>query len=220
MWRILLVACLWLLDCPDSSAQVVLIARYTFAGNTTQAQFVHEAALAHPMVLTPTIPVICASCHVDPGNLSSSPGYGTYGWSNQTNSPDLSQYNEIPQKVAPGHGLELGRMSFEIHRESQRAQKCQAWYSEINYSNSPFSDTVQNTNSWPTVTTPLTSLQHLQRLCDSVIFRLYPFDVKKGLTKDNQAIARLHFVRIDNAWRPLQMKLTFLNTSLDTKIFS
>lgn len=212
MWRILLVACLWLLDCPDSTGQDVLISRYTFTGNTTLPSFVHEAVFPRPISLAPIIPTDCPFCPFVLGHPSSGQAYGSYGWPD-ANTPDLSRYIEIPVKVTPGRTLDLVRLSFEGHRESLAADKWQIRYSKNNFSSPLASGLLEWPNKWSTVTIPLSSIQPLQNLSDSVTFRIYPFNAKEGPTKDKNTIWRIDSVRIYNAGQPLPVELTHFAVS-------
>ena len=110
MWRFLLVACLWLLDCPDSQAQRVFISRYSCVGNTAQPEFVHGAVVARHVSFAPAISFHYPNFPVITSNPSSGPDFGSYGYTDQANSPDLTRYNEILINVPPGRALEMVRI--------------------------------------------------------------------------------------------------------------
>ncbi len=219
MWRIMLVAVLILGGFTPGSGQEILISRYTFKGNTTSPDSVHAAILSRNMSLAPVIPVNCPSCPFLPGNPSTGPAYGSYGWSDNPTSPDTSRYIQIPLKVAPGRALALVRISFEIHRENQAADKWQLRYSKNNFASAVASGVMNGHGKWSTVTIPLSPILPLQNLTDSVIFRIYPFNAKKGPTEDKNTFWRIDSVRIYNAGEPLPVELTtFTSTTVGPDI--
>lgn len=111
MWRFLLVACLWLLDCPDSQAQDVINSRYTCTGNTVQPEFVHEAVEVCHVSFAPAIFFHYPTCPFNTGHPPSGPDYGSYGWTCKANSPDLTRHGETPINVAPGRALEIASLT-------------------------------------------------------------------------------------------------------------
>ncbi|MCB0693600.1 MAG: hypothetical protein H6568_14850 [Lewinellaceae bacterium] len=208
MRRILLGATLLCLAVLSGQSQDQLISRWVFTGNTTFPDSVHQSIRSSAVRLSPVLPTDCPSCPFVPGAPPSLlPGYGTYGWPDST-TPDTSRYLEIPVFVQPGWRLDMSRLSFETHRESQAASKWQIRYSMNNFSSPLASGVMGSPNSWSTVTIPLTSILQLQDLTDTVFFRIYPFDAKKGPNEMNNTIWRVDSIRIYSAGAPLPVELT------------
>lgn len=197
-----------LLAAVSGNSQDLLISRWVFTGNKTTPDSVHQSLLSSSVKLSPVMPTDCPSCPFVPGAPPSIlPGYGTYGWPD-TAAPDLSKYIEIPLHVRPGYNLGLSRLTFETMGESQAASKWQIRYSKNNFGSPMASGLMGTPNTWTTVTIPLTSLNQLQNLTDTVLFRIYPYDAKKGPNEKNNTIWRLDSIRVFNAGAPLPVELT------------